>query len=176
MFQCKYGFKCTLESSGLQWNYQTVQQVHEVLQRLVGFVILTNLLAFEHLRQAGKHLTTIRNAESNQNTTENIIKVSKEILLLLLVIDGCKITFIYSALGTYSIGCSDTGEEDYLLFIQLLKDAGHCINTLESIIPWKSSQLHVKILPASKLFWTYSSHHKLHLQCSEGLTVSIIPQ
>lgn len=101
----------------------------------MGFVNLTNLLAFEHLSQAGKRYTTIRNAESNQNTTEDFIKVSEEILLLLFVIDGCKITFIYSALGTYSIGCSDTDEEDYLLFIQLLKDVRHCINTLENIIP-----------------------------------------
>jgi len=101
----------------------------------VGFVNLTNFLAFEHLRQAGKHYTTIRNAKSNQNTTENFIKVSEEILLLLLVIDGCKITYIYSTLGTSSIGSSDTDEEDYLLFIQLLKDVRHCINTLESIIP-----------------------------------------
>lgn len=86
--------------------------------------------------QAGKRYTAVRNAESNQNTTENFIKVSEEILLLLLlVIDGCKITFIYSALGTYSIGCSDTDEEDYLLFIQLLEDVRHCINALESIIP-----------------------------------------
>lgn len=83
----------------------------------------TNLLAFEHLSQAGKHEATIKNAESNLNTTENFIKVSEEILLL-FIINGCKITFIYSALGTYSIGCSDTDEKDYLLFIQLLKDEG----------------------------------------------------
>lgn len=76
---------------------------------------------------------TIKNAESNLNTTENFIKVSEEIFLL-FTINGCKITFIYSALGTYSIGCSDTDEKDYLLFIQLLRDEG-CINTLESIIP-----------------------------------------
>lgn len=84
----------------------------------MGFVNLKNLLAFEHLGQAGKHYTTIRNAETNQNTTENFIKVSEEILLLLLVIDGCKITFIYSVLQTYSIGRSDTDEEDLLLFTQ----------------------------------------------------------
>lgn len=90
------------------------------------------MLALECLRQADKHHDTIRNAELNQNTTENFIKVSEEILLL-VIIDGCKITFIYSSLGTYSIGCSDTDEEDYLLFIQLLKDVRHCINTLESI-------------------------------------------
>lgn len=87
------------------------------------FVDLTNFFAFEHLRQAGKHDTTIKNAKSNLNTTENFIKVSEEIILL-FIINGYKITFIYSALGTYSIGCSDTDEKDYLLFIQLLKDKG----------------------------------------------------
>lgn len=87
------------------------------------FVDLASFLAFEHLRQAGKHNATIKNAESNLNTTENFIKVSEEILLL-FIINGYKITFIYSALGTYSIRSSDTDEEDYLLFIQLLKDEG----------------------------------------------------
>lgn len=100
----------------------------------MGFLNLTNLLALERLRQADKHYTTIRNAELNQSTTENFIIVSEEILLL-LIIDGCKITFIYSSLATYSTGCSDTDKEDYLLFIQLLKDIRHCIDTLESIIP-----------------------------------------
>lgn len=98
----------------------------------MGFGNRINLLALECLRQADKHHATIRNAELNQNITENFIKVSEEILLL-VIIDGCKIIFIYSSLGTYSIGCSDT-DEDYLLFIQLLKDVRHCINTLESII------------------------------------------
>lgn len=89
----------------------------------MGCVDLTNFLAFEHFRQAGKHDATIKNAKSNLNTTENFIKVSEEILPL-FTINGCKITFIYSALGTYSIGCRDTDEKDYLLFIQLLKDEG----------------------------------------------------
>lgn len=88
------------------------------------FVDLTNILAFEHLRQGYKHDATIKNAKSNSNTTENFIKVSEEILLL-FIINGYKRTFIYSALGTYSVGCSDTDEKDYLLFIQLLKDEGN---------------------------------------------------
>lgn len=118
IFKCNCSFKCTLDFSDINSPPSS-----RILQKLVEFVDLASFLAFEHLRQAGKHNATIKNAESNLNTTENFIKVSEEILLL-FIINGYKITFIYSALGTYSIGSSDTDEEDYLLFIQLLKDEG----------------------------------------------------